>query len=261
MPPPSPNPHLPPPPPNYGSSLPTQNKGNGIAIAGLILAFFIPLLGLIFSLIGLKQSKKIGGAGRGIALAGLIISSLSILVTIGLIILIFLAAPALQRNARDSRRLGDVGLVRASIETVASDRAPFGAITQETLIAELEVKAGEETSIFSGFDIYSSGISNDLGDTSSSIYVLQEDDLTAVGEKLPSTRTLYVILGATCSEDMFKTGDAGDTADNGDNADASEDASESIGSRQAAIIYTLEDPGSSGSEIDLGNNARCSDRS
>jgi hypothetical protein len=46
----------------------------GMAIAGLILAFFCPLLGLIFSVIGLNQSKQRGGAGSGIAIAGIVIS-------------------------------------------------------------------------------------------------------------------------------------------------------------------------------------------
>ena len=47
---------------------------NGMAIAGFILSFFVPVLGLIFSIIGLKKSNQMNGAGRGLAKAGLILS-------------------------------------------------------------------------------------------------------------------------------------------------------------------------------------------
>lgn len=47
---------------------------NGMATAGFILSFFVPVLGLIFSIIGLKKSNEMNGAGRGFAKAGLILS-------------------------------------------------------------------------------------------------------------------------------------------------------------------------------------------
>lgn len=50
---------------------------NGFAIAGLVLSFFIWLLGLIFSVIGLNKSKTMNGSGRGIAIAGIVISIIS----------------------------------------------------------------------------------------------------------------------------------------------------------------------------------------
>lgn len=53
---------------------------NGMAIAGFILAFFIPILGIIFSIIGLGQCKRRGQKGRGLAIAGIIISIVSVLI-------------------------------------------------------------------------------------------------------------------------------------------------------------------------------------
>ena len=47
---------------------------NDMAIAGLILAFFIPIVGLILSCIGLHNSKQMNGAGRGMSIAGIVIS-------------------------------------------------------------------------------------------------------------------------------------------------------------------------------------------
>ena len=47
---------------------------NGMATAGFILSFFVPVLGLIFSIIGLNRANQMNGAGRGMAKAGLILS-------------------------------------------------------------------------------------------------------------------------------------------------------------------------------------------
>lgn len=45
---------------------------NSLAISGLILSFFFPLVGLIVSIIGLKQVDKYDGQGKGAAIAGII---------------------------------------------------------------------------------------------------------------------------------------------------------------------------------------------
>jgi len=79
-------------------------RTNGFAIAGLILGIFafaisfcccagIPfnLLGLIFSIIGLTQINKQPEvySGKGVAIAGIIMSGLSLLVGIGMLVLGF----------------------------------------------------------------------------------------------------------------------------------------------------------------------------
>lgn len=45
-----------------------------MAIAGFVCAFLFPLLGLIFSIIGMKQCEERGEDGYGLAKAGKIIS-------------------------------------------------------------------------------------------------------------------------------------------------------------------------------------------
>lgn len=55
---------------------------NGMAIAGFILAFFFPLLGLIFSAIGMYQCKQREEGGNGLAIAGLVLSIIAIAVWI-----------------------------------------------------------------------------------------------------------------------------------------------------------------------------------
>jgi len=60
----------------------TQKSTNGLAIAGFVCSFFFQILGLIFSIIGLVQIKKTGENGKGLAIAGIIISSVVIFITI-----------------------------------------------------------------------------------------------------------------------------------------------------------------------------------
>ena len=63
-------------PGGYGGYVPPEYQKNGFAVAGLIL-FFTVVLGLIFSILGLVKSGKVGGKGRGLAIAGLILSILA----------------------------------------------------------------------------------------------------------------------------------------------------------------------------------------
>ena len=60
--------------PGYYPAAPVPQKTAGVAIAGLILAFLFFPLGLVFSVIGLVVTGKDGKRGRGLAVAGLVIS-------------------------------------------------------------------------------------------------------------------------------------------------------------------------------------------
>ena len=68
-----------------------QTSTNGFAIAGFVLSFFFALLGIIFSAIGLKKAKTTG-SGKGLAVAGLVISILQYAIIIIVIIAIVGAA-------------------------------------------------------------------------------------------------------------------------------------------------------------------------
>jgi hypothetical protein len=52
----------------------TTKRTNGLAIAGFVLAFLAPLIGLILSIIGLVKAKNYGGSGKGLSIAGIVIS-------------------------------------------------------------------------------------------------------------------------------------------------------------------------------------------
>ena len=61
---------------NYNASKIQGLNGdkNGMAIAGFVCSFFIPLLGWIFSGIGLHRANKRNGKNKGFAVAGIVIS-------------------------------------------------------------------------------------------------------------------------------------------------------------------------------------------
>ncbi|MBT1181096.1 DUF4190 domain-containing protein [Bifidobacterium sp. CP2] len=65
---------------------PQQAKWNTMAIVGFIGSFFISLLGLICSIIGYRQTGQTGEKGRGLALAGIIISGASMVLSLILVI-------------------------------------------------------------------------------------------------------------------------------------------------------------------------------
>ncbi|MCL2570120.1 MAG: hypothetical protein FWE16_02845 [Firmicutes bacterium] len=53
---------------------PPTAPSNTMATMGLIFAFIIPIVGLVLSIIGLNRASQFGGRGRGVAIAGIIVS-------------------------------------------------------------------------------------------------------------------------------------------------------------------------------------------
>ena len=59
---------------------------NTMAIVGFILSFFVSLAGLICSIFGYRNAPQYGGNGRSLAIAGIVISAVSIAAEVFLII-------------------------------------------------------------------------------------------------------------------------------------------------------------------------------
>ncbi len=59
-------------------------RGNGAAVAGFVLSFFLPLLGLIFGCIGNSKANR-GASGKGLSVAAIILSFISLIVEIAVI--------------------------------------------------------------------------------------------------------------------------------------------------------------------------------
>jgi peptidyl-prolyl cis-trans isomerase B (cyclophilin B) len=83
----------PPPPPgayagHYGyPRYPQPRPTNALAIASLVCAFLFAPLGIVFGHVSLSQIRKTGEEGRGLAVAGLVISYLITLLTILVVVL------------------------------------------------------------------------------------------------------------------------------------------------------------------------------
>lgn len=67
---------------------------NGFAIAGFVCAFFVSILGLIFSCIALSQIKKSNEKGKGLAIAGLVLSIIPIVLVVMYWLFLIVAATA-----------------------------------------------------------------------------------------------------------------------------------------------------------------------
>jgi Co/Zn/Cd efflux system component len=65
-----------------GDVAPASGRYNVLSIVGFVLAFVISIAGLVVSIIALTQINKTGEKGRGLALAGIIISALSVIISI-----------------------------------------------------------------------------------------------------------------------------------------------------------------------------------
>jgi peptidyl-prolyl cis-trans isomerase B (cyclophilin B) len=98
----------PPPPPGayagyYGyPQYPQPQPTNALAIASLVCAFLVAPLGIIFGHISLSQIRKTGEEGRGLAIAGLVISYL---ITVLTILVVALSVLFVVQVARDLEAL------------------------------------------------------------------------------------------------------------------------------------------------------------
>ena len=62
----------------YGYMQPQSDTANSYAIAGFVLSFIVPLVGLIISILGYRKAKEMNGCGKGFAVAGIVISAVSL---------------------------------------------------------------------------------------------------------------------------------------------------------------------------------------
>ena len=208
--------------PPGGSS--ANKQSNPLAIVGFIFSILFAPAGLILSIVGLSTAKKRQGAGRGLAVAGIVVSSVMTLFVVIFIIplIILISIPALQRNSRDSVRRNDVSLLRSELEIYKANNS-----------GNLPSAGSFEAEIFSGasWPAYNSAelVSNpsDAGEQDHILYV--ESFQPASGTSYPGVDSLHIWIGASCSATPLQTGTVyGDNA-LGDGSD-----------RSWAIVYQLE---------------------
>ena len=99
------------PAPGYPGLPPTRPGTNGFAIAALIFGIIGgALLGVIFGFVALSQIKRSGQGGRGMAIAGLVLSGVWVLAITGLVVVAVASSP--DRN--DSGQITSGGSVSAT---------------------------------------------------------------------------------------------------------------------------------------------------
>lgn len=64
-------------------------KTNSLAIAALILSFFIPVVGIILGIVALNQIKETHEGGHGMAVAAIVISIAWVVIAIGIFMMVF----------------------------------------------------------------------------------------------------------------------------------------------------------------------------
>lgn len=64
----------------------SEEKKNGMAIAGFVCSFFIPLLGWIFGGVGLSKSYKLDGKGKGLSIGALVIATIMFFVNLSMLV-------------------------------------------------------------------------------------------------------------------------------------------------------------------------------
>ena len=68
-----------------------SNDGNAVAIVGFVFSFLIAIVGLICSIVGYKKAKNEGAPYGGLALAGIIISAVSMALAVLIYIIVIVA--------------------------------------------------------------------------------------------------------------------------------------------------------------------------
>ena len=61
-----------------------KQQGNGMAVAGFVCSFFVPLLGWIFGGIGLSRAGKREGKGKGLSIAAIAIASVMFVIGVAI---------------------------------------------------------------------------------------------------------------------------------------------------------------------------------
>ncbi|MFC5379313.1 DUF4190 domain-containing protein [Aquipuribacter nitratireducens] len=117
-----------------------QQPTSGLAVAGLVLAFLAPLIGLVLSVIALGRTGPGKAKGRGLAVAGAVIGALGTLA--GALLLIGIVA--LGSSADEETVVVDSAAQDAGVEGAAADNddSDEAAVEEGAAPAEPSVEAG-----------------------------------------------------------------------------------------------------------------------
>ncbi|WP_333771837.1 DUF4190 domain-containing protein, partial [Streptomyces sp. IBSBF 2435] len=130
-----------------------ERTTNGMSIAALVVGLIpcVPVLGLIFGLVGLKQVKRRGERGKGMAVAGITLSSVW---TLGLAALITLAAVGVFDGG--NTQVGDLKAGQC-FNTVGKKLSDYGSDsgTRSTSVDVVDCAEAHDAEAFAVYEIQS----------------------------------------------------------------------------------------------------------
>lgn len=102
----------------------TPKKTSGLAVAALVLSFFIPIVGLILGIVALSSIKKNGDSGKGLATAAIILSSIFMILSLAILGSVVYS---IQKAAKESGVNGvNISDGNISVQGKDGDSASFG---------------------------------------------------------------------------------------------------------------------------------------
>ena len=179
-----------------------------MAVVGLCTCLIAPI-GLICSIIGLKKAKTLGGKGRGLALTGVIISSVILTMIIALIVWLIvdesaldkLSEPALKRNIDNTNQASDISSIRVSIDRYSSENTGNLPSNKADMAEALESSAD--------LNYYTADVKDGLGNITQTIYITEKTSTEPSDEDLlPGDEAIHILLRAKCAVSSTDSDDA-----------------------------------------------------
>lgn len=113
------------------------------SLAGLLFWLVVPLVGLVLSIIGLNQTKGGKRKGRGLAIAGIIISSLTMIWGVLWLVIFVISAANTASNTNDyNYTSSDLSSISSSKSTVVSGNVAETVTVEKVDLTVREVKRG-----------------------------------------------------------------------------------------------------------------------
>ncbi len=152
--------------PGYEDAPAPQQGTNGLAIAGLILAFLMWPIGLILSIVALVQTRRRNQKGRGLAIGGIVVSVLAGVLSIVLIVAAFATVKNIDTIADpgctsgkaavlklDNLPSNDVPKMKAQLQQAVADLNTASAKAKDARVRDaMKTMAGDITQLLQGLD-------------------------------------------------------------------------------------------------------------
>lgn len=168
---------------------------NPFAVIGAVMSFF-PVVGLVFSIVGLGKAKLIGGIGRGVATLGVV---LSLIFIPGWCVAGYLVYKAVDTTAADPACVAAEGDYLTYSRTLDADAAAMATTTFGTRQFTDAVKTYE-----SDFQVLIGKLQLDSDRAESA------DVHTAIGSLIVDLQQLKAVMGDLASGDFGAAGRLGD---------------------------------------------------